>query len=572
LIGMILLSDTAQKTSPSAPAPGAGRQTQHSPVYVSESSRLEVGIVLLLFVATCLYLRLFYDYTDLNGDEGIILQGAQRILNGEVPYRDFFSFFTPGSYYWMALLFKVFGDSILVARTALIVYGGLFSVLTYLLARRVCSRGTALLTVYLLTLTCLPYSFLALHNWDSTLWALLALYFAVRFLETPHWGFAAAAGVFASLTCLFEQSKGAGLVLGLVMGFGAIIWLSGRDKRSLGLTHLWAFLAGFALPALITVAYFAARHCLPQMLVDCLWPLQHYAAVNKVPYGFMGMRYSELDKVLARPWGYRLAIIVLLSPCFIVPALPILAVGALGFWLLRLRRGEQPNVASYYVLVSTTLVGLLLSTLASRPELIHILFQAPLFFLILAWGLDGLCFRSQFAQNIQRLLKYYIFLSFTGLGLALLWRPLNAHTVLETRHGALRAERSDPVLQELQARVRPGEKIFVYPYQPLYYYLTSTFSPTHYEYLQLGMHTPEQFAEAIREVAADRTPLILFQPSFSDVVVLSWPATPIKALAEKDALADYMLAHYRACTAFTSLQSWQIVFLVRKDLSCTGPL
>ncbi|MGA9057833.1 MAG: glycosyltransferase family 39 protein, partial [Terriglobia bacterium] len=163
---MVLLSDTTQKTSPSAPAAGAGRQPQHSSVYISESSRLEVGIVLLLFVATCLYLRLFYHYTNLDADEGVILQGAQRILNGEVPYRDFFSFFTPGSYYWMALLFKVFGDSILVARAALIVYGGLFSVLTYLLARRVCSRGTALFTVYLLTLTCLPYCFLALHNWD----------------------------------------------------------------------------------------------------------------------------------------------------------------------------------------------------------------------------------------------------------------------------------------------------------------------------------------------------------------------------------------------------------------------
>jgi hypothetical protein len=40
-------------------------------------------------------------------DEGIILQGAERILRGQVPYRDFFSFFTPGSYYLLALLFKI---------------------------------------------------------------------------------------------------------------------------------------------------------------------------------------------------------------------------------------------------------------------------------------------------------------------------------------------------------------------------------------------------------------------------------------------------------------------------------
>src|SRR5208337_404178 len=106
---------------------------------------------------------------------------------------------------------------------------GAFSVLTYLLARRVCSRWTAVLTVYLLTLTCVPYVFMALHNWDSTLWACLALYFAVRFLEAPHWGLALAVGTLASLTCLFEQSKGAGLLLGLAMGFGALI-VSERNK------------------------------------------------------------------------------------------------------------------------------------------------------------------------------------------------------------------------------------------------------------------------------------------------------------------------------------------------------
>jgi hypothetical protein len=72
--------------------------------------------VLLLFVASCLYLRVFYDYSNLNGDEGIVLQGAQRILNGEILHRDLFSFLPPGSYYWMALLFKIFGSSILVAR------------------------------------------------------------------------------------------------------------------------------------------------------------------------------------------------------------------------------------------------------------------------------------------------------------------------------------------------------------------------------------------------------------------------------------------------------------------------
>lgn len=77
-------------------------------------------------------------------DEGIALQGAARILRGQLPYRDFFPFYTPGSYFWNACLMKIFGDSILVPRTVLLLYGALFSVLTFVLARRMASRTGAL--------------------------------------------------------------------------------------------------------------------------------------------------------------------------------------------------------------------------------------------------------------------------------------------------------------------------------------------------------------------------------------------------------------------------------------------
>src|SRR5713226_3289970 len=64
----------------------------------------ERWIALGIFVVSSLYLCLFWDHTNMNGDEGIALQGAQRILQGQMLYRDFFSFYTPGSYYWQALL------------------------------------------------------------------------------------------------------------------------------------------------------------------------------------------------------------------------------------------------------------------------------------------------------------------------------------------------------------------------------------------------------------------------------------------------------------------------------------
>src|SRR3982751_6312534 len=90
-------------------------RTSNDDYLVPELIALERWTALMLFVLTCLFLSVFVNYTNLNGDEGIILQGAQRVADGQVLYRDFFSFYTPGSYYLVALLFKLFGSSMLVA-------------------------------------------------------------------------------------------------------------------------------------------------------------------------------------------------------------------------------------------------------------------------------------------------------------------------------------------------------------------------------------------------------------------------------------------------------------------------
>ena len=72
------------------------------PFFPGETSRAEWLVTLVVFIASCAYLRLFRDGFAFGPDEGITLQGAQRIVQGQLLYRDFFFFMTPGSFYWMA--------------------------------------------------------------------------------------------------------------------------------------------------------------------------------------------------------------------------------------------------------------------------------------------------------------------------------------------------------------------------------------------------------------------------------------------------------------------------------------
>jgi 4-amino-4-deoxy-L-arabinose transferase-like glycosyltransferase len=537
-------------------------------LYLPERSRSERSIALVLLLVSFLYLCVFRHVTALEPDEGIILQGAQRILAGQVPYRDFFSFYTPGSYYALVLLFKMFGSSLPVARTALALAGAILSSITYLLVRRVCSRAVALTMAVLATFTTLPYRFLVLHNWDSTLWACLALYCAVRLLETPGRRWAFALGLFTALTVLFEQSKGAGLCLGLGVGFLAIWLLQGR-RSVLSRFEFLALVIGFTFPIAITFAYFAWQHAASTMVADWLWPLEHYSRANRVPYGYQNWSDDARHQLFGTgSLPVRLAKVLAISPCFWIPVLPLIAAGLLAYWIVRARRNSAADQRSaYYVIMAAGFVGLWLSTVVVRADIIHFMYLQPLNCLVLAWLLEGRDLPGRRLGSGRLVLAGYVVIALGLFGLAPLIGARVAHNQVATRRGVVATAGVDTVIDYVQAHVPAGENILVYPYLPLYYYLTGTFSPVRYDYFQPGMHTREQADEIIRELARCRVKVVLVETNFPEKISGSWPGTPLTAIVE-DPVADYIARNYRPCRVLASPAEWRFLFMVRKDLGC----
>lgn len=117
-------------------------------------------------------------------DEGIVLLNAARIMNGEVPYRDFWSPYPPGQFYSVAMIFNVFGKSILVARlydlaVRVALVGIVFAFSKNLMSRSysifVCGGAIALLS----------YSGFYLYPiFPSLMWTLLGVFVAFKTSDT----------------------------------------------------------------------------------------------------------------------------------------------------------------------------------------------------------------------------------------------------------------------------------------------------------------------------------------------------------------------------------------------------
>src|SRR5690242_7481235 len=74
-------------------------------------------------------------------DEGIYLDGASRILSGQMPYRDFFALTGPGTFWNVAAFFRLFGVTLGSARALLILDLAIIAACLYWLAAELRSRA-----------------------------------------------------------------------------------------------------------------------------------------------------------------------------------------------------------------------------------------------------------------------------------------------------------------------------------------------------------------------------------------------------------------------------------------------
>lgn len=129
-------------------------------------------------------------------DEGVLNMGALRISQGQVPYRDFFLFCTPFSFYLLAGVYKLFGATLLTGRVLALLLGILYVALTARLSSRVID--SSLFAAFPVAVLCQagfgvwPF---ASHHWIANIFTILAILCAIKAMEEKTLLWSSLAGV-----------------------------------------------------------------------------------------------------------------------------------------------------------------------------------------------------------------------------------------------------------------------------------------------------------------------------------------------------------------------------------------
>lgn len=483
----------------------------------TESRRQDLLLAAGVFVAAgaavwLLWANRFF----LSLDEGIYLAGAQRMLRGQVPYRDFFILTGPGTFWLQAAIQGLLGSTLRNARLALAFDLAILTATVYWLTAQLTRRNYALVvaaTFFALETRPL-FRMYVNHRWDSGALGLLAAALIFAGTENPRALTFLAAGIAAAAAAWVTPSM---LILLMLLAMWVLMVQELRRQ-------LLPYLLGVASISLLGGGILFFQGALLPMFQDLLWTSRHYPAANAVPFGYGAIAAGGLRAILA---GAKASALVARATGFLSVVLPVaLPVAVYAAWLARrLRHKQMDQREKLATLLMLASFGFVLSTYP-RWSADQLLFIAPIFYVLAGYLLSNVL-----RGRILSIAGAVLVLGVAVASLSYSVLQIRSEPEIATRIGRLHAATSDQAIIKLAgSRVKPGDSLFVYPYLPMVYFLTGGQNPTPYLFLQPGMMQQPDYEAALSALRA-QPPQWVFYFAFSLATYHGiWPAADPRAL------------------------------------------
>jgi hypothetical protein len=429
---------------------------------------------------------------------------GMRLLGGELPYRDFFEFMTPGTDIVYALLFRWLGESLWVLYLVMATLATAAALWMTWCAGRLVRGWFVFLPAVLLMGFVLCYSLDPTHHWFST----VALMGAVWILFREHsLGRAAGAGAFCGLAASFTQTKGAAAVIGLVVYF---FWIAVREKDRTG--QWWR-----------------------RGLMLCGSALAVFALINGPVRYFGSVSANNWTGAAAQFVGYagRLKWICFPFQFLVVPLTYV-------WFFVRLGRAKAEQQEPWNQLVLVAVVGIaMLAAVAPALSIRRISTVSPPAMLLLTWLL------SRSGKLRTALALGAVSAAIPVLQIA--ETQLSPARILDLPVGRVaipsRADYYD-VYRWMAENTKPGQWYFGLPPLALPLQLRN---PTPMAEMSLGEYTrPDQVAAMVDGIEKARVPVIVLRPQMYS------PSLQRDLPDHLQPFRDYLYLHYHKTRSFAS--------------------
>ena len=217
--------DSAHRETTAIRRSGTEKPQEHSFLHNPKTAgRL---LFLMVFLLSALYAAKDLKRGWIPSDEGTFGQSAERVLQGELPHKDFDEGYTGGLTYLHALAFRVRGTNLASLRYVLYLFFLAWVPAIYLAALRFVSSPVASAVTFLAVAWSIPNYSAPMPSWYNLFFATFGLVSILRYIETGNRRWLFIAGLCGGLSFLFKQT-------GLYFIAGVLLFLVFREQVAPG--------------------------------------------------------------------------------------------------------------------------------------------------------------------------------------------------------------------------------------------------------------------------------------------------------------------------------------------------
>ncbi len=467
-------------------------------------------------------------------DEGQLVHDAQRILAGQIPYRDFSLVISPGVYYLQALTLKIFGNYLITDRILFIL---IHLVVVWLAAKLF--KLSPLKQILLGMILIWPGGFV-LYNITSVLLILIG-FIAIRH---KRWF---ALGVIAAAVFIFKQSIG-GLILPV---FLLVTWLETKSIKS-----LYSYLFGAGLSLGMFFGYFILNNAFDPLIYN-LFIFAKQAKGHETDFIIHRLLFIPVFLIAYKLFRKNsktiiLAILVFLIYLIIKPARfgrLITYLNDVEFWVYTLFTiiplwfiaGNKYRTQSLIAL--TVFLGIAASGYSINNALtVGVLFLP----LINIWPLLLLAF-----LNVRQILPpAKIYNSYPVSGIT---SSVNIPSAKYLKVSLEEKQELESLVQFIQSNTNINDPIFCFPYCPLIYTLAQRPNASYYVLFYFETFPKDGQSRVISDLQTNTPKLVIMQKSGYI------ERDPQSAYSRWTEITQYIPSHYELVRVSPNFEVYQSV-------------